>query len=85
MPARWEAVGKFKPHSSVYQWAAAQMGAGPDECLLIAAHGWDVAGAHWAGLQTAFVARETQQKFPLAPPPDFDVPDLQALVDRLGM
>lgn len=36
----------------------------PNECMLVAAHGWDVAGAHGAGLQTAFVARERQQKFP---------------------
>lgn len=79
-----ERVAKFKPHASVYAWAAGEMGARPEECLLVAAHGWDVAGAKWAGLRAAFVARESQQKFPLAPPPDFDVPDLEALADRLG-
>lgn len=78
-----EAVGKFKPHAEVYQWAAGQVGASAGECMLVAAHGWDVAGAKWAGLQTAFVAREGQQKFPLAPAPDLDVADLQALADQL--
>lgn len=80
-----ETIGKFKPHTSVYQWAAGQMGVGPEECLLVAAHGWDVAGAKWAGLRTAFVARERQQMFPLGPLPDFDVPDLAALAKQLGV
>lgn len=79
-----ESVGKFKPHHEVYAWAAGEMGTVPADCLLVAAHGWDVAGAKWAGLRTAFIAREGQQKFPLAPAPDVDVPDLGALADALG-
>ena len=47
------------------------------------AHGWDVAGAKWAGMQTAFIAGEGQQKFPLALPADIDVSDLAALADTL--
>ena len=78
-----ESVGRFKPHSSVYAWAAREMGVEPRECMLIAAHGWDVAGAKWAGMQAAFIAREGQQKFPLAPAPDIDVPDLNALASSL--
>ena len=80
-----EALSKFKPHSSVYQWACGQMAAAPGECMLVAAHGWDVAGAKWAGLRTAFIAREGQQKFPLAPAPDLDVADLEALATQLGV
>lgn len=79
-----ESVGKFKPHQDVYRWAAGEMGASPADCMLVAAHGWDVAGAAWAGLRTAFIAREGQQKFPLAPAPELDVPDLSALADRLS-
>ncbi len=78
-----ETVGKFKPHREVYEWAAREMGVRPQECMLIAAHGWDVAGATWAGMQAAFVARESQQKFPLAQTPQLDVADLEALVGRL--
>lgn len=74
-----ESVGKFKPHRSVYAWAAQEMGVAPRECMLVAAHGWDIAGAQWAGMQTAFIAREGQQKFPLASDPDVDVSDLTAL------
>ena len=79
-----ESGGKFKPHASVYQWAAQEMKVEPSECMLIAAHGWDVAGAKWAGLQTAFIARQGQQKFPLSLPPDIDVSDLAALADALS-
>lgn len=74
-----ESVGKFKPHRSVYAWAAEEMGVAPQECMLVAAHGWDIAGAQWAGMRTAFIAREGQQKFPLASGPDVDVSDLTAL------
>ena len=79
-----ESVGKFKPHASVYQWAAQEMKVKPAECVLVAAHGLDVAGAKWAGLQTAFIAREGQQKFPLALPPDIDVSDLATLAEALN-
>lgn len=79
-----QGVAKFKPHPDVYAWAAREMGVQPQECMLVAAHGWDIAGAHWAGLRTAFIARQGQQKFPLAPAPDLDASDLTALADQLG-
>ena len=44
-----ETVRLFKPHRQVYNWAATRMGLKPEDCMLIAAHGWDVAGALWAG------------------------------------
>lgn len=74
----------FKPHRAVYEWAAKEMGVEPRQCMLVAAHGWDVAGARWAGLQAAFVARSGQQMFPLAERPDVDVADFSALADALG-
>jgi 2-haloacid dehalogenase len=75
---------QFKPHHAVYAWAATAMGAAASECMLVAAHGWDVAGAKWAGMQTAFIARPGQQLFPLALPPDINVADFSALADALG-
>lgn len=74
----------FKPHRAVYAWAAEAMAVAPSECMLVAAHGWDVAGAKWAGLQTAFIARAGQQTFPLAEPADIDVAEFSALADALG-
>lgn len=77
-----ETVQRFKPHRSVYLWAAEQLQQEPGKTMLVAAHGWDVAGAKWAGLQTAFVERPGQHLFPLGPVPDVHVPDLNAFVSR---
>lgn len=79
-----ESVGKYKPHREVYQWAAREMQVEPGQCMLVAAHGWDVAGAKWAGLQTAFIGRAGQQLFPLASPPDLHVADVLALAKHFG-
>lgn len=76
-----ETVRRFKPHRSVYLWAAEQLQQAPGNTMLVAAHGWDVAGAKWAGLKTAFVERPGQHLFPLGPVPDIHVPDLNALAE----
>lgn len=78
-----EDVGKYKPHTDAYHWAARQLGVNNEACMLVAAHGWDVAGAKWAGWQTAFVARPGQQLFPLAPPPDLNEPTLTVIAEHL--
>jgi len=81
-----EEVGMYKPHSHVYRWAARRVGADVSDCLLVAAHGWDVAGAAWAGMKTAFVARPGQQVFPLGPAPDLCISSLSELprqIERL--
>ena len=48
-----ESVRKYKPHAEVYRWAAREMEVDPSACMLVAAHGWDVAGAKWAGLTSS--------------------------------
>lgn len=78
-----ETPGKFKPHRDVYLWAAAQMQVPPSDCMLVAAHAWDVAGAAWAGMRTAYLARTGPQAFPLAPAPDTAAADLEDFANRL--
>jgi 2-haloacid dehalogenase len=78
-----EEVQMFKPHRHVYQWAARKMGFAPEDCMLVAAHGWDVAGAIWAGWRAAFISRPGAQLFPLAPAPEIAEPDLRAAGERL--
>lgn len=78
-----EAVGVFKPHPRVYGWAAAQAGVPPEDCVLVAAHGWDVAGALWAGWRAGFVARAGQVLVPFAPAPTWVAPELGAMADVL--
>lgn len=79
-----EEVGLFKPHAHVYRWAARRLGVDVSECLMVAAHGWDVAGAKWAGMRNAFIARPGQQLFPLAPQPDFSVQTVGELANLLA-
>jgi 2-haloacid dehalogenase len=78
-----EEVQLFKPHSHVYKWAARKMGLAPEECMLVAAHGWDVAGAIWSGWRAAFISRPGAQLFPLAPIPEIVEPDMRSAAERL--
>lgn len=74
-----ESVGVFKPHLTTYQWAVKHLGINANEALMVAAHGWDIAGAEKAGLQTAFVRRQGKVLFPLAEKPDYNVLDINEL------
>lgn len=78
-----ETIAKYKPHPEVYRWAASEMQAQPAECMLVAAHGWDIAGAGWAGLSTGFIARWGNQEFPLANPANIVASDLGGLTEKL--
>ncbi|KQC33666.1 HAD family hydrolase [Nonlabens sp. YIK11] len=72
-----ENSGKFKPFTQAYDWAAQQLHTKPKACMMIAAHGWDVAGAQWAGWRAAFVARPGHQKYLLAPEAEIVGADLK--------
>ncbi len=78
-----EPTEKFKPFTDTYVWGAKQMGLELEECMLIAAHGWDVAGALWAGWRAAFIGRSGQQEYPLAPKTEIVVSDLKKAADIL--
>ncbi|RXG13162.1 2-haloacid dehalogenase [Leeuwenhoekiella aestuarii] len=78
-----EDLGKFKPDADAYDWAARKMGIEPEECLLVAAHGWDIAGAIWAGWRGAFISRPGAQLYPLAPKPEINEKDLARIAEKL--
>ncbi|WP_055443704.1 haloacid dehalogenase type II [Lacinutrix himadriensis] len=78
-----EDIGKFKPDTDAYDWAARKMGVQSNECLLIAAHGWDIAGAIWANWRGAFVSRPGAQLYPLAEKPEIIAPNLTEIADKL--
>jgi 2-haloacid dehalogenase len=75
-----EDIKVYKPDLRAYAWALKNLGVKPEEALMVAAHGWDVAGAKAAGMQTAFIARPGKALYPLAPKPDYIVKDLNELV-----
>ncbi len=78
-----EEVGKFKPFRETYDWGARKMGIKPNEAMLIAAHGWDIAGALWTGWRGAFISRPGAQLYPLAPKPEINESNLELVATKL--
>jgi 2-haloacid dehalogenase len=79
-----ESVGVFKPHLKTYQWALNDLGVDASDALMVAAHGWDIAGANKAGLKTAFIRRPGKVLFPLAEKPNYSVSDVNDLARTLA-
>ena len=78
-----EDIGKFKPDTDAYDWAARKMGIAPKECMLVAAHGWDIAGAIWANWRGAFISRPGAQLYPLADKPEINESNLKLVAEKL--
>lgn len=78
-----EGAKKFKPFQEAYRYASQKMNVSLNESMMIAAHGWDVAGAQWAGWRAAFIKRPGQQLYPLAPTPEIVATNLEQVTDRL--
>lgn len=76
-------VKRYKPHPDTYLTTCRQLEVAPADALLVAAHGWDTAGAQRAGLQAAFIARPGQAVYPLAPTPTYTGPTLPAIARQL--
>jgi 2-haloacid dehalogenase len=74
---------RLKPAPEPYRMAAERLGVELGEIRLVAAHGWDIAGALRAGCVAAFVARPGKALFPTAPSPDVVGADLREVADRI--
>jgi 2-haloacid dehalogenase len=74
-----EEVRRLKPAAEPYHHAAHRMGVGTADMLLVAAHGWDCAGARAAGARAAFVGRPGQAPLPAGAEPDIVVTGLAQL------
>lgn len=78
-----ESVRKYKPSLEVYHWASQKLDTPPAQILMVSGHGWDIAGARNAGLQTAYLKQANQMLYPLAPVPDISCEDLVDLCEQL--
>lgn len=78
-----EHVKKYKPCIEVYTWAAEKVAVPVNEILLVSAHGWDIAGAANAGMQTAYLEQSTEMLYPLAPEPTLVCKNLADLASQL--
>jgi hypothetical protein len=52
-----DGVDSFKPHPACYAYGVAEVGVPPEDIMFVAAHGWDITGAHAAGLHTTWISR----------------------------
>ena len=85
-----EVAGDYKPKPLVYLASAEALGLAPADCMMVAAHSWDLAAAAACGLHTAHVARPGEHgpgTGEAAPdvPVDVAVKDFAALADALGV
>lgn len=78
-----EDINRYKPDLRTYAWATQKMGIAPKDAMLVAAHGWDIAGAKQAGWQAVFIQRPGKVLYPLALKPDAVIRDLTTLADML--
>ena len=76
-------VKALKPAPQPYRMVAERTGVPIGEVRLVAAHGWDIAGALAAGCRAAFVARPGAVLYPHGPQPDVVAPDLAGVADAL--
>jgi 2-haloacid dehalogenase len=76
-------VRALKPAAAPYRMVAERSGVAVGEVRLVAAHGWDIAGALAAGCRAAFVARPGAVLYPHGPQADISAPDLAGVADAL--
>jgi 2-haloacid dehalogenase len=65
-------TGAFKPDPRVYAGGVERTGEPAGEVCMVATHGWDLLGAHRAGMRTAWVRRKERVRYPTNPAPDFE-------------
>lgn len=78
-----DAVERYKPAAEPYEYGARKLGVKPKQMMLVAAHGWDCAGALAAGCRAAFVRRPGQALDPKGPRPEIVVNTMYALADAV--
>lgn len=76
-------VERYKPAPEPYHMTTERLQVKPEEICLTAAHAWDIAGAHAAGLETAFVRRPRKAINPAGPRPDLYGDDLLELTEQM--
>jgi 2-haloacid dehalogenase len=77
-------VRMFKPAPQVYALASVAFGVSSDRVLMVSSHEWDVAGAHFAGLRTAWIAGGRPETRVLDVSADIVVNSLARLPDALA-
>lgn len=78
-----EDFSRYKPHPEVYHKASCLLNVSNEECMLIAAHDWDVYGALCAGWKGVFIRRGKQGLYPFSIKPPLECMDLLSFAKRM--
>jgi len=78
-----DSVRRLKPAPEPYRMVAERTGVPIEQVRLVAAHGWDIAGALRAGCAAAFVARPRMALDPVAERPDIVGDTLAEVAERI--
>jgi 2-haloacid dehalogenase len=76
-------VRALKPRAEAYQLVASTLDVPLGDVRLVAAHGWDIAGALAAGCRAAFVRRPGQALIPFGDQPDIVGDDLVEVAEKI--
>jgi len=75
--------GRWKPAPAPYLAGCLALGLPPGDVTMVAAHSWDLHGAHRAGLRTAWISRLEQVHPDIFATPDIQGPDLPAVAAQI--
>ena len=76
-------LGRWKPAPAPYLAGCLALGMQPREVTMVAAHSWDLHGAHRAGLRTAWIARDGRAPSTLFATPDISGTDLPSVAAQI--
>ena len=79
-----EAVGVYKPHPKVYQYAIDQLGIKAGEIAFQSSNAWDAHAASLCGMRVIWCNRYRQRPDRLPGLPDFEIASLAELPDLVG-
>ena len=79
-----EAVGVYKPHPKVYQYAIDQLGIKAGEIAFQSSNAWDAHAASLCGMRVIWCNRYRQRTERLPGLPDFEIASLAELPDLVG-
>lgn len=76
-------AGRYKPAPELYALATKAFGVAADQVLLVSSNEWDIAGAAWFGMRTAWLGRGREPSWVMGTEPDLVLGSLTELAAAL--